>query len=68
MQIIIDLFHTIAATILDVLPIAAIIFGFQWLVLRKRIPHLKRIVAGFVMVLLGLAFFLEGLELTFQPF
>ena len=67
MQIIIDLFHTIAATILDVLPIAAILFGFQFLVLRKSIPNLKRIIAGFVMVLFGLAFFLEGLQAALFP-
>jgi len=67
MQIIIDLFQTIVATVLDVLPIAAIIFGFQLLVLRKPIPNLKRIVAGFIMVLLGLAFFLEGLEAALFP-
>ena len=67
MHIIIDLLQTIAATILDVLPIAVIIFGFQLLVLRKPIPNLKRIVAGFVMVLLGLGFFLEGLEAALFP-
>jgi len=67
MQMIIDLLQTIAATILDVLPIAVIIFGFQLLVLRKPIPNLKRIVAGFVMVLLGLGFFLEGLEAALFP-
>ena len=67
MQIIIDLFLTIAATILDVLPIAVIIFGFQLLVLRKPIPNLKRIISGFVLVLLGLGFFLEGLEAALFP-
>jgi len=67
MQMIIDLLQTIAATILDVLPIAVIIFGFQLLVLRKPIPNLKRIVTGFVMVLLGLGFFLEGLEAALFP-
>ena len=67
MQMIIDLLQTIAATILDVLPIAVIIFGFQLLVLRKPIPNLKRIVTGFIMVLLGLGFFLEGLEAALFP-
>ena len=67
MQIVIDLLINIAATLLDVLPIAVIIFGFQLLVLRKPIPNLKRIIAGFVMVLLGLAFFLEGLQAALFP-
>jgi len=67
MHIIIDLFRTIAATILDVLPIALVIFGFQFAVLRKPIPNLKKIIIGFVMVLLGLGFFLEGLGAALFP-
>ena len=62
MHILTDLFHVILATIWDVLPIAAIIFGFQLFVLRKAMPNLKKILLGFLLVLLGLAFFLEGLE------
>lgn len=46
---------------------AMIIFGFQWLVLRKPITNLKKIVTGFVLVLLGLGFFLKGLELALFP-
>jgi hypothetical protein len=67
MQIIIDLFNTMLSTVWDVLPIAAIIFGFQFLVLRKPVPNLKKIITGFVLVLLGLAFFLEGLEAALFP-
>ena len=67
MHIIFDLLQTIAATILDVLPIAVVIFGFQFAVLRKPIPNLKKIIMGFVMVLLGLGFFLEGLEAALFP-
>ena len=34
---------TLLDTVSDVLPIAAIIFGFQFFVIRKRIPNLKRV-------------------------
>jgi hypothetical protein len=61
------LWYTLVNTIADVVPIAAIIFGFQLFVLRKPIPHFGRVVAGFVYVLIGLAFFLEGLELALFP-
>ncbi len=54
-------------TLLDILPIAAIIFGFQYLVIRKPIRHLPQVLAGFVMVLFGLAFFLQGLEQALFP-
>jgi arginine exporter protein ArgO len=63
MQLLHDLFFTILSTVWDVLPIAAIIFGFQLLVLRKPIPNLKKIITGFIFVLLGLAFFLEDSKL-----
>lgn len=55
------------STLLDVLPIAAIIFGFQYLVIRSKITHLARVLSGFGMVLLGLALFLLGLEQALFP-
>jgi len=54
-------------TLGDVIPIAGILFGFQILVLRRRIPHLGRVLLGFLLVLLGLTFFLMGLEQALFP-
>ncbi|MCB1847027.1 MAG: DUF1538 family protein, partial [Halieaceae bacterium] len=48
-------------TVTDVLPIAAIIFGFQFFVLRKVPANLPAILWGFAWVLLGLSLFLLGL-------
>jgi hypothetical protein len=67
LHIFIDLLLTIASTVWDVLPIVIVIFGFQRLVLRKPIANRKKIFTGFVLVLLGLAFFLEGLEAALFP-
>jgi hypothetical protein len=67
LHILTDLFFVIIATVWDVLPIVVIIFGFQLFILRKPIPNLKRILSGFVLVLLGLGFFLEGLEAALFP-
>ncbi|HIE55349.1 MAG TPA: DUF1538 domain-containing protein, partial [Chromatiaceae bacterium] len=64
MKIIEGLLHSFNSIILDVVPIALIIFGFQAFVLRKPIPNLKNVLLGFAYVLTGLAFFLEGLELA----
>ncbi|MGZ8136488.1 MAG: DUF1538 domain-containing protein [Methylococcaceae bacterium] len=55
------------ATCRDILPIAAIIIGFQLLVIRKPIAHPKKTLIGFLYVLLGIAFFLEGLEMALFP-
>ncbi len=51
----------------DVVPIAAILFGFQVLVLRQRINNPARVGIGMVFVLVGLTLFLEGLELALFP-
>jgi hypothetical protein len=67
MHILTDLFHAILGTVWDVLPIALIIFGFQLFILRKSIPNLKKILTGFLLVILGLGFFLEGLQAALFP-
>jgi len=54
-------------TITDVLPIAAIIFGFQFAVIRKPIPNIGKVLSGFAYVLLGLSLFLVGLEQCLFP-
>lgn len=62
-----SLWGSLLSTIDDVLPIIGILVGFQVLVLRRPIPNLKRVLLGFLLVLLGLAFFLEGLERALFP-
>lgn len=54
-------------TINDVLPIAAIIFGFQFFVLRRKPANLAAILWGFGWVLIGLSLFLLGLEWCLFP-
>jgi hypothetical protein len=62
-----DIGNTVWATLFDVLPIVLILFGFQVLVLRRRLPNLRRIVFGFVYAVAGLALFLVGLEEALFP-
>jgi hypothetical protein len=59
--------QVMGTTLLDIAPIATIIFGFQLLVIRKRIRNLPRVVLGFVFVWLGLSLFLLGLERALFP-
>lgn len=66
-NLVIELSHTILLTLFDVLPIAAILLGFQYGVLRQPIPHLKQVVIGSVYVIIGLGFFLFGLEKALFP-
>ena len=62
-----DLFFITLGTIKDVLPIASIIFGFQYLVIRRPINNLRSVLSGFVYVLIGLSLFLVGLEEALFP-
>lgn len=62
-----DFLTSVLGTVLDVLPIAVILFVFQVAVLRGRIPRLKRVLIGFGYVILGLALFLMGLEKALFP-
>lgn len=67
MDLFFEFLTTLKNTVVDVLPILSIILGFQLLVIRKPIPHLKQVGFGFVYVLIGLALFLLGLEKALFP-
>jgi hypothetical protein len=54
-------------TIRDVLPIAAILLGFQLFVVRKMPPNPQRMAVGFGYVIVGLTLFLVGLEEALFP-
>ncbi len=60
-------FVTFVATISDVLPIATTLFLFQFLVLRRPVANLQRIIFGFCYVIFGLSLFMMGLDLALFP-
>jgi len=57
----------ILATLRDVTPIVVVLFGFQFLVLRRKPPNPARIAAGFCYVVVGLTLFLVGLDTALFP-
>ena len=67
MELLITFGHTLMLTVKDVLPVLALLMFFQLVVLRRPIPNWKRVVAGFVFVLVGLTLFLDGLETALFP-
>jgi len=67
MSFLADLAHTMAGTLTDVAPIAAVLVGFQLGVLRRRIPQLRQVLVGSVYVVVGLGLFLFGLEHALFP-
>jgi len=67
MQMLHDFPVLLLATFFDILPIAVILFGFQFLVIRKPVKNLKKVLIGMFYVLLGITFFLVGLEEALFP-
>ncbi|WP_070968682.1 DUF1538 domain-containing protein [Vibrio sonorensis] len=67
MTILSQFFSTLLDTLADVVPIATIIFGFQFAVLRKPISNPIRVLLGFAYVVVGLTLFLMGLEKALFP-
>lgn len=51
----------------DLLPILVVVAVFQIVVLGQPIPHLTTILSGVFLVLLGLTFFMAGLEMALFP-
>ena len=56
------IYNSLGTTLRDILPIIAVFAFFQWGVIRKRLPHWKKMLTGMVMVVVGLAVFIVGLE------
>jgi hypothetical protein len=63
----IDFALKLLETCRDFLPIATVIIGFQLLVIRRPLANPKKTLTGFFFVLLGIAFFLEGLDMALFP-
>ena len=59
--------HSLLHTVRDVMPIAGIIIGFQLLIIRQPLARPRETLVGFFYVLLGIALFLEGLEMALFP-
>jgi len=65
--LLLDIFDTFRNTIDDVAPIVGTLFFFQYVVLKKPLVNLDRILIGLFMVILGLTLFLVGLEKAIFP-
>ena len=57
----------LAGSLRDLVPIICVIAGFQLVVLRQPFPELVDMIIGLVLVILGLAFFVMGLEIGLFP-
>lgn len=62
-----QLLNSFIETCWNVLPILVIILFFQILVIRRPLPYPLRILTGFLYVIAGISFFLNGLQLALFP-
>ncbi len=67
MEALYALVHSLLNSFKDLLPIVAVIAFFQLVVLQQPIPDLLSISAGLLMVVMGLTFFIFGLEMGLFP-
>lgn len=59
---------SLASSMRDLLPIISVIAFFQIVVLQQPVPELGSMLIGLLLVVLGLTFFIHGLELGLFPF
>ncbi|OEE13941.1 hypothetical protein OAY_17105 [Vibrio cyclitrophicus ZF205] len=67
MTAVLALFRAMLGSLRDLLPIVAVIAFFQLAVLQEPLPHLFSILIGLLLVVLGLTFFIFGLEMGLFP-
>ena len=63
----VDTLLDLVGVIKDVAPILAVIFFFQYVIIKKPVAHLHKIITGIIMVILGLYAFIVGLEMGLFP-
>ena len=58
---------TLLSSIRDLLPIVLVVAFFQLVIIQQPFPDLVRVLTGCLLVILGLAFFVRGLEQGLFP-
>jgi hypothetical protein len=58
---------SVLSSVRDLLPIVLVVAFFQIVILQEPVPNLDRILVGSLLVILGLAFFVRGLEQGLFP-
>ncbi len=62
-----ELWSTFLSTLRDVAPIIFVILFFQLVIIRRPFSHLNNLITGMVYVVLGMTFFLVGLDKALFP-
>ena len=65
--LLLQFFRSLVRSFQDLVPIILVIGFFQLVVLRQPVPQLGQILAGGLMVLVGLSLFIQGLQMALFP-
>ncbi len=63
----VKLFQSMTGSLRDLAPIAAVILFFQLAVLKQPLPDVGQLIIGVIFVIMGLTFFIHGLEQGLFP-
>ncbi len=66
-QNLVNFFRSMLSSFQDLLPIILVIAFFQLVVLQQPIPRLGELLTGTLLVVLGLTYFMRGLEMALFP-
>jgi hypothetical protein len=66
-KILLKSIHKVKTAFFDLVPIIAVVMFFQLVVLQQPFPNLVNVLIGLVLVVFGLMFFVEGLEIGLFP-
>lgn len=66
-KILLKSFQKVKTAFFDLVPIIAVVMFFQLVVLQQPFPNLANVLIGLVLVVFGLMFFVEGLEIGLFP-
>jgi len=67
MMLLNEVLSTLLSTLRDVAPIVFVIVFFQLVVIRRPFSHFKDLITGMIYVVLGMTFFLVGLDKALFP-
>jgi len=66
-QILYTLGRSLLASVRDLLPVVLVVVFFQLAVLQQPLPNLLQLMGGMLLVVLGLTFFVNGLQMGLFP-
>ena len=66
-QLLKALARALVGSLRDLLPVILVVVFFQLFVLQQPLPNLVQLLSGIVLVVLGLTFFVNGLEMGLFP-